>query len=117
MDQGAEAMSPIGSTAHEASSRRAARDATYREQWEANAVAREIAWQVVKYRMEHNLTQQELAARVGTSHSQISRIESGRHQTSVGTLRRIGEVFGLRLVITFEPASPSPPSERQRVTA
>jgi transcriptional regulator with XRE-family HTH domain len=53
--------------------------------------------------MDHDLTQEQLAARVGTSHSQISRIESGRHRPNITTLRRIGDALGLRLVITFEP--------------
>lgn len=106
-------MSPVGSTAAEASARRAARDTAHRQRWEANAAARDIAWQIVKYRMENNLTQQELAARVGTSHSHISRIESGRHQTSVATLQRIGEALGLRLAVTLEPKSePTPSADR-----
>lgn len=116
MRQQRENMSPVGSTAVEASGRRAARSAAYQEQWEANATARDIAWQIVKYRMEHNLTQQELAARVGTSHSQISRVESGRHQMNIDTLRRIGDALGLRLVITFEPRSEPQPSAEQRIT-
>lgn len=109
-------VGPVGSTAAEASSRRAAHNPAYREQWEANAAARDIAWQIVKYRLDHNLTQQELAARVGTSHSQISRIESGRHRMSLDTLRRIGDAFGLKLVITFAPKSESRPREEHFIT-
>jgi transcriptional regulator with XRE-family HTH domain len=39
------------------------------------------------------LTQQELAERVGTSQSVISRIESGQHPTSVTMLRRLAEAL------------------------
>jgi len=35
------------------------------------------------YRIEHGLTQAQLAKRVGTSHSAISRIESGHHAASL----------------------------------
>ncbi len=49
------------------------------------------------------MSQEELAARIGTSHSQVSRIESGQHKTSVETLRRIAEAFDTDLVVTFEP--------------
>jgi transcriptional regulator with XRE-family HTH domain len=51
--------------------------------------------------------QEELASRIGTSHSQIARIESGQHKTSVETLRRVANAFGVRLVIAFEPLTPS----------
>jgi DNA-binding XRE family transcriptional regulator len=96
-------VSPVGITAEEASARRAARDPEYRrlrDQWQPYE---EVAWQLVRYRMDHKLTQQQLAKKVGTSHSQISRIESGRHRTSVETLRRIAEAVGMRLVIGLEP--------------
>jgi transcriptional regulator with XRE-family HTH domain len=48
------------------------------------------------------LSQKEFAERVGTSHSAISRIESGRHRTSVATLKRLAEALDLRLVVGFE---------------
>jgi ribosome-binding protein aMBF1 (putative translation factor) len=94
--------SPVGSTASEAAARRAARSAVYRQQRDARADLREIAWLIIKYRMDHGFTQEELADRVGTSHSQISRIESGRHATSVDTLLRIARALDLKLVIGFE---------------
>ena len=102
-------VSPIGSSAEEASRRRAARSAVYRAQQEKNAQFREVAWLLIKYRMDHGLTQQQLAERVGTSYSQISRIESGRHEASLSTLRRIAEALDLRLLIGFESKSGRPP--------
>ena len=35
----------------------------------------------------------------------ISRIESGRHKTSVKTLQKLGEALGLRFVMGFESGS------------
>ena len=60
-------------------------------------------------RAELDLTQEELAARMGTSHSAISRIESGRHRTSVVTLQRLAEALELRFVIGFESGSTERP--------
>ena len=40
------------------------------------------------------LIQAELAARIGTTASAISRIESGQHATSTQTLKEFGETFG-----------------------
>jgi transcriptional regulator with XRE-family HTH domain len=39
---------------------------------------------------------------VGTSHSQISRIESGRHRTNLDSLQRIAKALDLTVVIGFE---------------
>jgi UDP-N-acetylglucosamine 1-carboxyvinyltransferase len=52
--------------------------------------------------MDLGLTQEQLADRMGTSHSAISRIESGQHSTSVQTLQRLGEALEMRFVMGFE---------------
>ena len=65
-------------------------------------------------RGELGLSQRELAERMGTSHSAISRIESGQHQTSVETLKRLATALDLRLIIGFE-RGPSSNPERELV--
>jgi len=57
---------------------------------------------LIKYRMDKGLSQQRLAEMVGTSHSQVSRIESGRHRTNLDTLQRIAKALDLTVVIGFE---------------
>jgi transcriptional regulator with XRE-family HTH domain len=52
--------------------------------------------------MDKGLSQQQLAETVGTSHSQISRIESGRHRTNLDTLQRIAKALDLTVLIGFE---------------
>jgi len=52
-------------------------------------------------RRDKGLTQQELAALARTSHSQISRLESGQHLPSVATLGKIAAALHLRLSITL----------------
>jgi transcriptional regulator with XRE-family HTH domain len=81
---------------------RAARDTAFRAERDRLADYAAIAAQVILYRTRHGLTQEELARRVGTSHSAISRLESGQHKTSVETLRRIASALNLRLRISFE---------------
>src|ERR1700687_1834005 len=53
-------------------------------------------------RPDPDLPQGPLAERMGTSHSAISRIESGQHRTSVATLERLAEALDVRFVIGFE---------------
>jgi transcriptional regulator with XRE-family HTH domain len=46
---------------------------------------------------------------MGTSHSAISRIESGQHRTSLATLQRLAEALELRFVVGFESGSADNP--------
>jgi transcriptional regulator with XRE-family HTH domain len=94
--------SSIGTPVSEARRRRARRSPTYRAEQRRLAQFEELARLVIKHRATLGLSQHELATRVGTSHSAISRIESGRHKTSVQTLQRIAEALGLRFVLGFE---------------
>lgn len=100
--------SPLGATTTDASRRRAARSPAYRREQRRLAGFEELSRLVIRHRAELGLSQKELAERVGTSHSAISRIESGRHRTSVATLKRLAEALDLRLVVGFE----SGPEER-----
>lgn len=95
-------LSPVGSSVETARRRRARRSAAYRAEQARLAPYEEIARLVIKHRMAQGLTQQELARRMGTSHSAISRIESGQHKTSVATLQRLAEALGVRFIVGFE---------------
>lgn len=104
-------VSPVGSTHRAGSRRRAQRSAVYREELRRIAPYEGIARIVIARREALGLTQLELAQRVGTSHSVISRIESGQHPTTVTTLTRLADAFGTHLVLGFEdePASVKEP--------
>lgn len=101
---------PIGTTAVEARRRRAARSPAYQAEQRRLRQFEEIARLVIMHRGALGLSQKELARRVGTSHSAISRLESGRHQASVVTLQRVATALGVRLVLGFE----SGPADRPR---
>ncbi|MGO9873436.1 MAG: helix-turn-helix transcriptional regulator [Acidimicrobiia bacterium] len=110
------AVSPVGQTADQAAARRAKQSPEYRRaQQAALSGCREIAWLLIKFRMDKGLTQQELADLVGTSNSQISRIESGRHRTNLDTLTRIAHALDLRLVLGFETPAASGKPKRDLV--
>lgn len=98
-----EHVSPVGRSAVEARQQRTTESEEYRRERERRAPYEKIARSVLMLRLEHDLTQEELAARVGTSHSQIARIESGQYRTNVETLNRIAEAFDSELEITFRP--------------
>ena len=108
--------SPIGSTTQQAQRRRARRSPAYRAEQERLAQFEELARLVIKHRATLGISQKELARRVGTSHSAISRLESGRHKTGVETLRRVAKALGLRLVLGFESGPRRAPT-RELVSA
>lgn len=95
-------VSPVGSAVGEAAARRARQSAGYREAREQLAPYEQLARIVIRRRMELGLTQEQLAERMGTSHSAISRIESGQHGTSVQTLQRLAAALEMRFVMGFE---------------
>ena len=96
-----EPTSPIGDE-HATSVRRRSARAEYRRAQASLAPFEALARLFIAYRIEHELTQEGLAATMGTSGSAISRLEAGHHQPSLGTLRKFGEISGRRLVVGYE---------------
>ena len=69
------------------------RDAEYREAYDARAAQYDLAQRLIAARATAGLTQAEVAARMGTKQSAISRIESGRN-ISVEKLREYARAIG-----------------------
>ncbi len=110
-----EVTSPIGKTAAEGAAKRA-RNPAYRAAHDKHAESKAIAKQIIHLRTLRGVSQQELARRAGTSYSQISRIESGRHQISHDTFRRIYRALGATPLIGYElPAEADRPAQRELV--
>lgn len=55
--------------------------------------------------MAADLTQAELAERMGATQSAIARLESGRSKPSTATLEKVARATGTQLKIAFEPLS------------
>lgn len=100
----------VESTSRQTVERRVPRGAAYRANRNRLDQFEELARLVIKYRAARGMSQMELARRVGTSHSAISRLESGRHKATVETLQRVAHALGLRLVLGFESGSLEEPS-------
>lgn len=98
----AKEVSPLGDPATKASRRRLQSNPDYAAEAARLAPYEAVARLVIKYRLENNLTQKELADKIGTSHSAISRLESGQAVITFKTMKRIAEALGGRLVVGFE---------------
>src|SRR2546427_9769368 len=94
--------SPIGSSLSAARRKRSAESAKYSRERERLEPSEKLARAVVQLRMRQNLTQEQLAGRIGTTASAISRLESGQHKPSMETLRKLAHASGGNLLVGFE---------------
>jgi predicted transcriptional regulator len=75
------------------------------QEYDEEVINAEIARKIYQLRTKAGLTQQELAARVGTSNSAISQLEdAGYEGHSLSMLKRIAEALDKRVEIRFLPA-------------
>lgn len=99
---------PIGRTAVQAARERVARSEDYRAARDEYARIRElrgsnpIAAHLRERRFELGLTQEEVATAAGTSHTAISRLESGTHTPNLATLQKIAAVLDEELLVCFQ---------------
>ncbi len=83
------------------------------DEWEARqledpefreAVAKlEPGHQVARLRIRQGLTQEQLAAKVGTTQSAIARLENGKREPSLSYLRRVLGAMGYGFVLSPRP--------------
>ena len=59
-----------------------------------------IGESIKRVRKKVGLTQAELAAKIGTNKSYISRVETGRTEPKVSTFYRIASALGLNVELT-----------------
>jgi ribosome-binding protein aMBF1 (putative translation factor) len=67
-----------------------------------------LAAALIEARSKADMTQEQVAAAMGTTQTVIARLESGRTMPSTRTLDRFAKATGMRLRISFEPAKPAP---------
>lgn len=65
----------------------------------------DVARQIIALRAARQISQAELAARVGTKQSSISRLENANNEPSIATLEKICRALDARLVIQLVPNS------------
>lgn len=100
--------SAVGQPAQRATASRARRSRAYRNARDEYAQIRElrkanpIAAHLRERRFELGLTQEQVATAAETSHTAISRLESGTHMPQLTTLRRIAAVLDEELLLCFQ---------------
>ena len=61
-----------------------------------------IASELIRARIKSNLTQKEVAEKMGTTQSVIARLESGNNLPSLKTILKYGEAIGRKVHIEFQ---------------
>ena len=75
----------------------------YKKAYEALEPEFDLAHKLIEARVKSGLSQEELAARMGTSQSSIARMESGTAWPSMRTLARFAKATSCELKIEFRP--------------
>ena len=80
------------------------RDPAYRAEYEALDEEFALAETLIRARAAAQMTQEQVAEKMGTTQAAVARLESGRSLPSTRTLKRFAEATGTKLRIHLEPA-------------
>lgn len=78
------------------------KDEEFKVEYEKLKPRYEAIEQIIKARKEQNITQSELAKRVGTQKSNISKLESGNYNPSLDFLTKVAESLGKSLSVQIK---------------
>lgn len=78
------------------------KDEAFEAEYEKLKPRYEAVEQIIRARKEQNITQSELAKRVGTQKSNISRLESGNYNPSLDFLVKVAESLGKSLRVQIK---------------
>lgn len=84
------------------------KDPEYVKEYDALEEEFALAETFIRARVQADLTQEQVAERMGTTQAVIARLESGRVKPSTRTLERFAKATGMRLRIAFEPERARP---------
>jgi ribosome-binding protein aMBF1 (putative translation factor) len=79
------------------------KDPEFRAAYDALEDEFALASALIDARAKADMTQEQVAAAMGTTQTAIARMESGRAMPSTRTLERFAKATGMRLRIRFEP--------------
>lgn len=77
----------------------------FRDHWERTVLARSVADQVIRYRIDHKLSQRALAELLGVSQAVVGRLELGEHEPKISTLSRLSRKLGVTFNIDIHPVN------------
>jgi len=77
------------------------KDAQFKKQYDTYGKQLEIAYQVLQLRKSQRMSQADLARKLGTTQSNVARLEAGEQNLTTQTLQRIAWALGRELKVEF----------------
>ena len=77
------------------------KDPNFKKAYEARELKRQMVDLLISARLNEHLTQGELAEKIGTTQSNISRFESGTYNPTLEFIQRIINALGKRIFINI----------------
>lgn len=77
-------------------------DEEFRAEYDKLKPRYEVISQIIQVRKEKNMTQEDLAKKVGTQKSNISRLESGNYNPSLDLLIKVARCLGKDLLVQIK---------------
>lgn len=77
------------------------KDPAFKKEWEDSEVEYQLGRKLIEARLKRNMSQRELAKKVGTSQAAISRIEAMSGNPSLRLLKRIAHALDTKLQISL----------------
>jgi len=81
------------------------KDPEFVKEYEALEEEFVLAGALIDARAKSNLTQDQIAERMGTSRTAVVRLEGGKGNPSLNTLRRFADATGTKLRVSFDAPS------------
>lgn len=101
-------MADLTKTFHELVAEEEGSDPSFRAEWQRLAPAREFAATLLRYRVEHGLSQRALAKTLGISQPRVAKLESAEHNPEIDTIINAVRLLGIEFVLDVAPADRRP---------
>jgi transcriptional regulator with XRE-family HTH domain len=83
-------------------------DPDFWAEWQRFAPARQFAVALVRHRIEHELSQRDLAALLGLSQPRVVKLESGEHNPDISTIINAVRRLEIEFCLDVAPAKRKP---------
>lgn len=78
-------------------------DSRFKKEYEALESEHELAKTIIARRIGQGLTQKQLAEKIKTKQSSISRLESASSKPSLAFIEKIADALGTKVIIQLKP--------------
>ena len=73
----------------------------FKEEWERGQFEHQLKCALIEARIKRNLSKKDLAEKIGTNQSNISKFESGHYSPSLDFLRKLANALGKEIKISL----------------